>query len=547
MLVTTTLVIFTLSYITLSQSVSVRSSAAPVVVLDNGVFIGNHVNGIDEFLGVPYAQAPVGNLRFRCPQGIEPYHGTYNSTAYGNVCPQDYLTVVGSPANVTFLEPFLAAAAKVAQSPNVTQSEDCLNLDVYVPAGAKPGANIPVIVWLPISAFLFGGSSFLDGKKIVERSLQNHEPVILVSINYRMNAFGFLPGQEAKDAGVTNLGLRDQRQAFRWVQQYIRQFGGDPKRVTMWGGNAGGTSAGIQMLTNGGNAEGLFTNVWMHGGFPLPLNTYLDLQGTYDGLVNGTSCQGSSDSLDCLRQLPFEELYNAMTVSRADERFGRWQVTLDYDFIAEQPETLLTRGSVSRVPLVVGDTEDEGTSGALNLTSITTDNDTATWLMEEGIPGISAEDVEHIFALYPSDPAAGSPFGTGDMYAFTPQYKRLSAIIGDLEYHAQRRFFLNYTSGYLDQPTWSFLSKEFKYPYIGATDLSEMLNIWGPGSLTDRLISFATYNTPNNNSGVQWREWTIPEPHQLNVQNDSSFTEGMDTFRAEGTSLLRALNIQHPE
>ena len=71
-----------------------------------------------------------------------------------------------------------------------------------------------------------------------------------------------------------------------------------------------------------------------------------------------------------------------------------------------------------------------------------TDNGTALWLMQEGLPGISESDIQQIFALYPSDPADGSPFDTGDLYAITPQYKRIAAIIGDIEYHSQRRFFL---------------------------------------------------------------------------------------------------------
>ncbi|EMD36549.1 hypothetical protein CERSUDRAFT_106383 [Gelatoporia subvermispora B] len=517
---------------------------SPTVILDEGLFIGNRVENTDEFLGIPYAQPPVGNLRFRRPQAVQPYKGTYNASQFGDLCPQELVTPI-SQAGVPYLLAFEEQLNATFPVPDVNQSEDCLNLDVYVPAGTVPGMNLPVVVWLPLASFLFGGSSYVNGTIIVERSLQNREPVILVSVNYRLNAFGFLPGQEAKDAGITNLGLRDQRQALRWVQQYIERFGGDPERVTLWGANSGSISAGLQMLNNGGNTEGLFSAAWMQSGFPVPLNTYSDLQGSYDILVNGTSCRGSSDSLECLRQLPYDELYQAMLALSALQRYGRWQVVLDYDFVAQQPQTLLTQGKVARVPFVVGCTEDEGTLGALNLTDITTENGTATYLMQEGLPGISMEDVEEIFTLYTSDPAAGSPFGTGDMYAITPEYKRLSAIIGDLEYHSQRRFFLNHTAGY--QGAWSYLSKEFKFPYVGAVDLTDLFNMYGPGDLTDRLISFVTTGNPNNGTGIDWPQWSITKPHQLNIQNDSSFTVEDDTFRAEGINLLMALNIQYPE
>ncbi|OCH84708.1 carotenoid ester lipase precursor [Obba rivulosa] len=534
--------LLTLAY--LSLALEIPAPGSPSVVLDEGIFIGKRVNYTDEYLGISYAQPPVGNLRFRLPVAVGPYHGVYNATKFGDVCPQDNASLIAAPGAV-FLDPFETLYYETFPVPNVDQSEDCLSLNVYVPERTKPGDNLPVVVWLPIASFLWGGGAFVDGAVIVQRSIQNRQPVIFVSINYRVNAFGFLPGQEAKDAGITNLGLRDQRQALRWIQQYIFNFGGDRSRVTMWGANSGSISAGFQMLNNGGDSEGLFSGAWMQSGFPLPLNTYSELQGTYDTLVNQTTCQGSSDSLDCLRRLPFNEVYQAMLAAPAAQRFGRWQVVLDYDFIAEQPETLLSQGKVARVPFVVGCTEDEGTIGALNLTSITTDNGTATWLINEGLPGVSMEQVEQIFALYPSDPAAGSPFGTGDLYALSPQYKRLAAIIGDIEYHGQRRFFLNHTSGH--QNAWSYLSKEFKFPFIGAVDLSDLLNIWGPGDLTDRVINFVAHGNPNNSSGVFWPQWTIPAPHQLNIQNDSSFTVEGDRFRTEGIDLLMALSIQFPE
>jgi len=95
-----------------------------------------------------------------------------------------------------------------------------------------------------------------------------------------------------------------------------------------------------------------------------------------------------------------------------------------------------------------------------------TDEGVAIWLMTEGLPRLSQEEVNELLTLYPSDAAAGSPFGTGDLYAITPQYKRLAAIIGDLEHHAQRRFFLNQTAQ--QQHAWSYLSKQLKLPFIGS-------------------------------------------------------------------------------
>ncbi|OCH92476.1 carotenoid ester lipase precursor [Obba rivulosa] len=544
-----------LSGLTSSSALTVSTHGSPSVVLDRGTFVGKHNGSADAYLGIPYAQPPVGNLRYRQAVANEPYDGVYNVTDFGPACPQAVTPAISG--TVPFIGDFETLFdAKFPSISNV--GEDCLSINVWTPKDTKPGANLPVVVWLHNGAFVWGGSAQWDGEIIVDRSVQNREPVIFVSLNFRyvyfhmqltlgsiLTSFGFLPGQEAKDAGITNLGLRDQRQAFRWIQQYIHQFGGDHTRVTLWGANAGGISGAFHMLNNNGDTEGLFSGTWMQCGFPLPLNNYTQLQGTYDILVNLTSCKGSSDSLDCLRQLPYDDLAAAMFAIPTDERFGRWQVVIDDEFIVDQPETLLREGRVARVPYVVADTEDEGTQTALNLTAITTDEDVATYLNVDGLPGLPQDQIDLILELYPSDPAAGSPFGTGDLYNITPQYKRMAAIIGDLEFHAQRRFFLNETSH--SQPAWSYLSKEFKLPFVGATDLSDLLNLYGPGDLTDYLINFAAHGTPNNGSGFFWPQWTKAEPHQLNIANDSSLSIEPDTFRSEGINLLMALNIQYPE
>ncbi|OCH92510.1 alpha/beta-hydrolase [Obba rivulosa] len=504
MLRPTLLVLCIVTATMLSLASEAPDNGSPSTVLEQGTFIGKRINSTDAYLGIRYAEPPVGNRRFRQAAPTKLYHGTYDATSFGDICPQDTSGANNQSSSDVYLIPFQTLWFETFPAPTENSSEDCLSVNVYTPEGTRPGANLPIVVvrashstgraqYLTKSevvapaSFLYGGGGFVKGEVVVERSIQNRNPVILVSLNYRLNAVGFLHGKQAKEANITNLGLRDQREALRWIQKYIHKFGGDHTKVTLWV-NSGSISAAFQMLTKSGDSEGLFNAAWMQRGFPIPLNTYADLQGTYDILVNLTSCKGSSDSLDCLRQLPYEELYEAMLTVPSDQRFGRWQVVLDYEFIADQPETLLKQNRVARVPFVVGCTEDEGTDGALNLTTITTEQDVEFWLSNEGLPGLPQEQVSQVLALYPSDPAVGSPYGTGDMYAITPQYKRLSSIIGDLEYHSQRRFFLNETSH--RQHAWSYQSKEFKLPVIGAMDLSDTFNIWGTGDLTDRLISF---------------------------------------------------------
>ncbi|OCH92484.1 alpha/beta-hydrolase [Obba rivulosa] len=533
--------------VTTSLAASIPKDA-PTIKLDKGTFVGVHNGSADVFLGIPYAQPPVGNLRYRQPVEVEPYSGVYNATQFGFSCPG----IEDPPPSGIFedtLDDLLDAKFPGLQNSTQPQNEDCLTANVWIPKGAKKGDKYPVVLWLHLGAFVYGGSSSYNGGFVVERSIENGTPVIYSSPDEPPPAFGFLPGKEAQAAGITNLGMRDQRQALRWIQKYIESFGGDPSRVTIWGVNAGSESAACQMLTNNGDTEGLFSGAVMQSGFPLPLNNYTQLQSTYDALVNATNCTTASDTLDCLRELPFETLYNGMINLPLEQRTSGWQLILDFDFIPDQPPTLLMEGKVAKVPFIMGDTDDEGTETSLFFTStITTDDELFSYVQNELVPGISNESTTQILELYPADPSAGSPFDTGTANAITPEFKRLSAIIGDLEFHGQRRFFLNQTAHLMPAYTW--LSKLYKdIPFVGSGTVTDDLNLYGPGALTDYLINFVALGTPNNGTGLVWPKWTKSSPNILTLVNNTEtpllITD--DTFRSEGINLLIALNLQHPE
>ncbi|OCH92465.1 alpha/beta-hydrolase [Obba rivulosa] len=519
---------------------------ATSVVLDRGTFVGYSHGSIDTYLGIPYAKQPIGNLRYRQPEANDPYIGIYNATAFGPSCPQvSEATPTGAEgADLTDLTQLLIATFP---TPEVTIAEDCLRINIWAPRGTKAGDDLPVVVWLHPGAFVFGEAGPYNGTAIVERSVQNGRPILYVNLNYRLAAFGFLPGREAKEAGITNLGLRDQRQAFHWLQQYIRSFGGDPRRVTIWGLNAGSESVGLHMLTNGGNNEGLFSGAVMQSGFPLPLNNYTQLQSTYDAYVSAANCSGTPDTLECLRQAPLQTLLTAMDTIPPETLTEGWEVIVDGEFIPEQPTTLLMKGSVARVPYIIADTDDEGTETALFFTAIDTDEAVRSWIVTEALPGISDADVDQILTLYPNDPAQGSPFNTGAINEIFPHFMQLSAIEGDLEFQGLRRFFLNHTWNY--QPSWTYLSKLFKdLPGIGAGTSTDLLNLYGPGDLTDYLINFVALGNPNNGTGVVWPQWKATSPKILTIANDSvPLTIIDDTFREEGINLLISLLLQNPQ
>ncbi|EMD33605.1 hypothetical protein CERSUDRAFT_117706 [Gelatoporia subvermispora B] len=500
---------------------------APTVSIAGGSFVGSNDGITKSFFGIPYAQPPTGNLRFNLPQPVEQYSGVYNATVPAAGCPGLDLAAATSSTTGPMAE--LNELLNSAFSPPNVTDENCLTLNIWTPAHVLSGADLPVAVYIHGGGFVSGASASYDGEIIVKRALELGQPLIYANLNYRLSAYGFLAGQEVKDAGVTNLGLRDQRQALSWLNQHIRAFGGDPSKVTIWGESSGALSIMYQMLHNNGSTAGLFRGAFMESGSALPLNNYTEPQSVYDSLVSSANCTDSSNTLECLRELPFEAVQTALSALSPESLASAFQPVMDFDFIPDDPPLMVSQGRIANIAFVNGDTDDEGTEIALDFSSsVSTDAEVATWLSTSALPGASQEDVEQVMSLYPANVTEGSPFDTGTANAITPQYKRLAAIETDLLFQAPRRFLLG--ERWDKQPTWSFLSKLFKsLPDIGSGHQTDLLNIYGPGVMTDYLVNFVTNLNPNNATGVFW----------------PSIME--DTFRKEGTDLLTRLGQEFPE
>jgi para-nitrobenzyl esterase len=196
----------------------------------SGVLAGLRQDGVAAYLGIPYAQPPVGALRWRAPQGGVVWDGIRPAVEYGPLCPQNLDIVVG---------------------PRPRVAEDCLTLNVWTPAG-KPAHPLPVLVWLHGGGYFQGGASQwpTDGAALAARG------AVVVSVNFRLGALGFfahpaLSAEAARDGsddgtGVArsgNYGLLDQLAALAWVQATIARFGGDPGNVTLMGQSSGATTA----------------------------------------------------------------------------------------------------------------------------------------------------------------------------------------------------------------------------------------------------------------------------------------------------------------
>ncbi|KZV94246.1 carotenoid ester lipase precursor [Exidia glandulosa HHB12029] len=444
----------------------------PQIHLSHASVVGKTVSNTEQFLGIPFALPPTGRRRFVPPVPYDVYTGVINATAYGLACPQ----LGGPPGN---------------PGPPPAESEDCLTMNIIRPAGLKSYTRLPVAVWFHGGGFLFGRTESNDGTPIVIRSMELNMPVIYASMQYRLNAFGFLPGKEVEAAGVGNLGLRDQRMALKWIQQHIASFGGDPYKVTIWGESAGAMSVAVEMITNGGHTDGLFRAAFMQSGSPQGAGDIELGQPYYDFLLRKTGCEDAEYTLECLRDAPFESLKAA--VNQTAGLFSRhnlalaWKPRVDGEFLVDDPPQLPLRGSVGRVPFVTGDVDDEGTLfvqplGDLNMTA-----DLKNYLQTFYLASAHEKEVDEILSLYPDDVTQGPPFNTCTANVAYPQYKRVAAIAGDIAFQAPRRLLLDSTFG--KQDSWAFLSKRNKTtPIVGSFHTTDIGIIYAPSDLTDYLI-----------------------------------------------------------
>lgn len=528
---------------------------SPVAALSYGAFQGNMSGNVSSFRGVPYAAPPLGDLRFAPPQAPQQIQGVYRAMEYGAACPQQATpTPPGLPFSFSFTDSPIAGVPPIA---NI--SEDCLFVNVVKPQAATPGADLPVLLWLHGGGLEIGSSSLYPGEEIVERSIAIGEPVVFVSANYRLNAFGFLAGEEVQQAGLGNIGLRDQRFAMQWIQSNINAFGGDGSKLIIWGESAGAMSVGLHMVWNDGNTNGLFRGGFMESGSPGGLSNMSAGQPYYDYIVQFTGCEGQSDTLDCLRHAPYDQLMTAVnnTPNQAGYRSLNtvWSARIDGSTITRNPPRSLEMGLFADIPFVTGDVDDEATIFNLGNTNVTTDEEFVQYLKSNFMPDATAEDLNAIANAYPSDPRLGSPYDTGSADQLTPQYKRLSAFGGDYTFQAPRRFLLGHSAG--RQDTWAFLYKRNKtIPYLGShhmTDIPEFFT--GIDYIgTDALINFAYNLNPNVPStlapnvsylsNITWEQWnssTSAPPLFTFLDPAPSVTISSDTYRAAAMDLLNEM------
>lgn len=323
---------------------------APTVNLGYVSYAGyqNATAGINYYRAIPYAQPPLGDLRWKKPRPIELSNNfagqTISATKIGPACFQSFPGSLYTPANTSNTS-FIATW--------MGQSEDCLILDVLTPA-QPTSSSLPVLVQIHGGGYTAGNAQSYPGDALVNASNGN---LIYVSIQYRLGLLGFLGGSEIAGDGALNAGLLDQRLALEWVQRNIRPFGGNPSRVTIWGGSAGGGDMTYQLIAGGAYDNPPFSGVIAEYPWWQPLLNSSTQERQYFTTLSLSNCS----DLNCLRSLPSETLQtlnqavqNASYPGPSDGYGVFWfGPVVDGKFIRRLPDLEFKSGNFYKVPLIV--------------------------------------------------------------------------------------------------------------------------------------------------------------------------------------------------
>lgn len=516
----------------------VATAQTPTAQTLNGTYEGRYLSDWDQdvFLGIPYAQAPVGSLRYRWPQSInESFEGVRDASQYGHSCMQ-----YGTTFNI---------------------SEDCLNINVIRPSG-NYSEPLPVLVWI-FGGGLYTGSTAdpqynLSG--IVKVSQDLGQPFIAVSMNYRLGMWGFLQTSQILAEGSSNAGLLDQRLALHWVQENIDAFGGDASKVTVWGESAGAQSIAYHLFAYDGRDDGLFRGAIMESGGPTgaQVETLSWYNTAVENLTRAVGCWGVSDQLACLRSLDQATLFAAHPTVV-------WNPLLDGDFLTGYPSQLIEDGKYNAVPIITGTNTDEtfSQSGTFN-----TEEDLFNTFLLWRSYSLTPPTIRKLFELYPDDPCYAVPYAITNCtrYPNNPQWRRGASIGSDLVIVSQRRKMAElYTNAGVDVYSYRFDQRLYngaewtgvKHFQNVAFSFQNISGLLGPSPQYDSHVElargigqayahFVNDLDPNgkaNGTYAQdnilpaWPKYALDAPQNIVLNATENWVED-DTWRKEGIAFI---------
>ncbi|MEM9454915.1 MAG: carboxylesterase family protein [Myxococcota bacterium] len=476
------------------------AAAEARAVTDFGVIEGIAEEEVHSFLGIRYAQPPVGENRFLSPQPLSDDEQTRDATSFGNRCFQTGVLDILVTEQAAF----------------DAESEDCLFLNVYTPS--RRSEDMPVLVWIHGGAFTSGSGNDYDPKAIVAE-----EDVVVVTINYRLNIFGFIDLARFGEGyeGSANLGTQDQISALQWISKHVHAFGGDPSNVTVWGQSAGATST--SSLLSAPAAQGLLDKVMALSGGEV-LSPPRDQFGT---LAEFLSIESDDEALRALRAMSAQELLDlqANTLYYVGP-------SLDGQVLMQRQSDAVASGWASEVPVLLGTTLDDGTLlapafavneqvGELTLLGLAADigeGDGARYLsyLEDTLPGAGVEErmTRAWFDFFRSSAlriaASASQNGAGGwVYNFeVPTDDPLGV------------------THYSEVP-FAFRWIEPEHPGLfvhpATAENQEISEVW-----SSTLVEFARSGSPNGAGLPEWRRFQPSDFASMRVSRQSALVENRD-------------------
>lgn len=491
------------------------TSGGTRISVDQGELQGKLVGTTRQFLGVPYAKPPVGELRWQPPQPADKWTTPRDATQFGKRCAQLASGVLMNGAS---------------------SDEDCLYLNVWTPA-APTSAALPVMLWIHGGGNVNGSASepvpyvntglFYDGTKLSEKG------VVVVSFNYRLGVFGFFDHEGLGAEGGGNQGLLDQQAALVWVSKNIAKFGGDASNVTIFGESAGSFDVCAHVASP--KSRGLFHRaISQSGGCTTRVATKAEARTASSQVATQLGCSGSGElALACLRSKPVDALLGSVPQTTTGSAFGP---IVDGAFLTEQPRASFDRGEIAKVPYILGSNTDEGT---LFLTSSKV-ADQATY--ETALSNsFGAQRVADILALYPA-----SKFEGQKPNAF---HAALARALGDARLVCPTHdSAIRATAAGL--PVYAY-NYDIPAPIgdLGATHGAELTSVFGTSpnfsaeakAASERLqrywTQFAKAGDPNGGSDLAWPKLTETSDVRLNFALTPTL---VSDFRAAECAFWRA-------
>jgi para-nitrobenzyl esterase len=493
----------------LAAILAMPAFAQQMVSIDSGKLQGLTSNGVTAFKGIPYAAPPVGELRWREPQPATRWSGIRSAVEYGHDCMQ---------------LPFPGDAAPLGTPP----AEDCLVLNVWTPAKYQ-GHALPVMVWIHGGGFVNGGSSpaVYDGTPFAR------DGVVFVSFNYRLGRFGFFAHpaltSESTSGMLGNYGYMDQIAALRWVQRNIAAFGGDPRKVTLFGESAGGGS--VHILINAPQARGLFQQAIIESGGgrgnlmgevrlheAVGKRPSAETIGLAFAKARGIEGEGA-EALRKLRALPADAIVDGLNMATMGQAADTYPGPMtDGKIVSSDPADAYLAGTQPHIPVIVGANSSE-----------------------IGFP--SAKTIDELFAAFGNDAAAArhayDPENSGDL-------KSVGMRVASDAMMVEPARFVAATLSEQKQPVWeyrfSYVAESMRKEWSGAPHASEIPYAFDTvrARYTSKLASadaamaqtmhhywvqFAKTGNPNGPGLPSWPQYSVKDDVLMNFTNYGAAAE----------------------